>query len=310
MFRPLLRYGNQGDGVQLLQQALNLAPSQQPRLSVDGIFGGKTHGRVTEFQGQNQLVADGLVGDKTHAALQALYDEVAKLALPTPPGEQAARDRIVNLARTAAQVLGWPESAPPPPDPTSQRIACRIGLGVPVNAKGDQARQGGVALTGIYATAGHPEAAKSLTISEESIKFFKANPNAPPKLKNAHLADWCGVFCLYIYKTAGLKMSPWPLKIRVKEPEMKPVVRIKDIRPGDLCMVSPFGGRNHHFLIADINGFEMKSVDGNAGIHSSIIKRGYSFASTTPDKFGAFQVRTPQGIEPGVFASPIWEKVL
>ena len=38
-----------GEAVLLLQRALNLGPTQLPRLAEDASFGPKTHGRVVEF---------------------------------------------------------------------------------------------------------------------------------------------------------------------------------------------------------------------------------------------------------------------
>ncbi len=289
---------------------MNQGPSIQPRLVVDGDFGARTLGRVKEFQGQKQLVPDGIVGPNTHAALQALYQLVEQLGLPTPPGEKAARDSVVNIARMAALMMGFPENGPTPPDPLSERIASRLGLGTPINPQGDQLRQGGKALAVIYAKAGHPFAPHCPTIPKEHIDFFRNTPNAPAEQKNARLPDWCGIFCLYVYRTAGLKLSPWPLRILSKDPEFQAVTRLQDVKPGDLCMVSPFGGRNHHFLVADFVGQTIHSVDGNAGKHSSIIQRSYSVASSTPDNKGAFRLNTPLGNEPAVFATPIWGKVL
>ncbi len=311
MNRPLLRFGSQGPAVTLLQQALNLAESAFAKLVEDSIFGSKTQARVFEFQRQNQLQQDGIVGDQTHATLEELYQLIEKLILPTPPEENAAREAVVKFARLAAMVMGWPESAPPPPDPTSQRIASRKGLGTPINPQGDQLRQGGFALAAIYATARHPFAPQCFTIPAEHIKFFRDNPNPPPLEKNQRIPDWCGIFCLYAYRTAGLKMSDWPLRIRGKDPEFVPVVKAKDIKKGDLGLISPFGGgRNHHFLVGDFDGSQIRSIDGNAGPFSSIIERGYTLTNTSPDNMGAFRISGPQGIEPVMFVSPIWSKVL
>jgi len=155
--RPMLKSGSRGDEISFLQQALNQAPFGQPRLTADGIFGQKTHGRVAEFQGQNHLQPDGIVGPKTHGALEELYALIEKLVLETPPQ------------------------------------------------------------------------------------------------KNARLPDWCGIFCLSVYKTSGLKLSSWPLRILTPNPEFK-------------------------------------AVDGNAGKYSSIIERQYTVASATPDNMGAFRL--------------------
>ena len=307
--RPLLKYGSQGPDVVLLQQALNQEPSAKAKLTDDGIFGSKTHGRVFEFQSKKGLMPDGIVGNQTHGALEQVYELIQKLVLQTPPEEEGARKRIRNVARMAAAMMGWPPNLEPP-DANSQRIAARHGLGTPVNAKGDQLRQGGTALATIYATAGHPFAQHCFTIPEEHIEFFRNTVKPPPAEKNKRLPDWCGIFCLYVYKTCGLKMSAWPLRILTSNPEMKAVTRLQDVKRGDLCMVEPFGGRNHHFLIADFDGQTIHSVDGNAGKHATILQRTYSIHKSTPDKQGAFSLNTPLGQERAMFATPLWDKVL
>ena len=311
MIRPLLRFGSRGEAVNTLQLALNQGASTLPKLTTDGIFGPKTHGRVLEFQRQNKLQVDGVVGDQTHGSLESLYKLIETLILPTPPGEQAARDSIVRVARLAAVMMGWPEAAPPPPNPTRQNIASRVGLGTAVNAKGDQLRQGGLALATIYATARHPFASKCLHIPAEHIQFFKNNPNPPASEKNKRLPDWCGIFCLYVYRTSGLRLSDWPLKLLGPSREFQHVPKVAQVKPGDLALVSPFdGGRNHHFLVGDIQGSKIRSIDGNAGRYSSIIERDYTIVTQTLDNRGAFRLSTQLGVEPVMFVSPIWTKVL
>jgi peptidoglycan hydrolase-like protein with peptidoglycan-binding domain len=66
----ILRRGNYGDGVDLVQIALNAhPPSVLPPLQVDGVFGPKTETRVKEFQRLKHLSDDGVVGPDTKAAL-------------------------------------------------------------------------------------------------------------------------------------------------------------------------------------------------------------------------------------------------
>jgi peptidoglycan hydrolase-like protein with peptidoglycan-binding domain len=64
-----LRFSSRGDDVRKLQQGLNQLASSLPKLSVDGIYGVKTVGRVKEFQRTNNLVSDGIVGQHTWAML-------------------------------------------------------------------------------------------------------------------------------------------------------------------------------------------------------------------------------------------------
>jgi peptidoglycan hydrolase-like protein with peptidoglycan-binding domain len=66
----LLKLGSYGQGVDMVQLALNAhPPTILPLLPVDGVFGKKTDARVREFQKNKGLVPDGAVGDLTRAAL-------------------------------------------------------------------------------------------------------------------------------------------------------------------------------------------------------------------------------------------------
>jgi peptidoglycan hydrolase-like protein with peptidoglycan-binding domain len=67
--QPLVRQGNTGQTVRNLQTLLNFVKTFPAMLAVDGIFGPRTHGRVTEFQRQAALLVDGVVGPRTAAAL-------------------------------------------------------------------------------------------------------------------------------------------------------------------------------------------------------------------------------------------------
>ena len=62
----LLRKGDKGDDVKLLQHRLNLVGSQ---LTEDGIWGVKTDQAVRNYQYKAGLTVDGIVGPKTQAAL-------------------------------------------------------------------------------------------------------------------------------------------------------------------------------------------------------------------------------------------------
>lgn len=62
----LLRKGDRGDDVKLLQHRLNLLGSQ---LTEDGIWGVKTDQAVRNYQYKAGLIVDGIVGPKTQAAL-------------------------------------------------------------------------------------------------------------------------------------------------------------------------------------------------------------------------------------------------
>lgn len=66
----MLRRGMYGDGIDIVQQALNnQPPSILPPVTVDGIFGPQTETRVREFQRGQGLNPDGVVGPATRRAL-------------------------------------------------------------------------------------------------------------------------------------------------------------------------------------------------------------------------------------------------
>ena len=75
----LLKRGSYGQGVDMVQVALNAhPPTRLAPLKVDGVFGGQTDARVREFQKNNGLEPDGAVGDLTRAALGIQGFPIAK----------------------------------------------------------------------------------------------------------------------------------------------------------------------------------------------------------------------------------------
>jgi hypothetical protein len=295
-----------------LQQALNLGDSRLDELVEDSIFGAKTHGRVCEFQGKNQLVQDGIAGPNTHASLEELYKLFAKLVDQiTPPAITEARDRIVSLARVSLQVFGWPQHGLDPPD-GSARIAGRYCVD-----KVTRARQGGLSLAMIFQVAGHPNAPKCMTLTKEAEDMYHRNgiwkdrKHTPQERNNIDIASWCGIFSLYVYKTAGLKMSNWPLRIQglvTGKPEYKQVFPAK-LERGDIGIIEP-NGRNHHFVITEKNGNSLASIDGNAGLHQTIVpKNEYTLGGPNNDQLRSYTLFSSHGTERVVFIAPIWKNV-
>ncbi|MBN1985807.1 MAG: DUF4157 domain-containing protein [Prolixibacteraceae bacterium] len=79
----VLRVGDSGASVSLMQQALVDAGFPLPRFGVDGIFGNETRRALMDFQRASSLSADGVLGPNTMSALDALYSGGAP-ALPPP----------------------------------------------------------------------------------------------------------------------------------------------------------------------------------------------------------------------------------
>ena len=72
---PLLRKGDQGLQVSMLQTLLNLKTEAETDLATDGIFGPKTEAAVRAWQESQQLGIDGIVGPQTWTSVLEFDDE-------------------------------------------------------------------------------------------------------------------------------------------------------------------------------------------------------------------------------------------
>jgi hypothetical protein len=324
MARPLLRFGSTGDAVKLLQQALNQGDSILPPLDVDGDFGHLTRGRVVEHQRSNALVPDGIVGDQTHASLEDMYKIVTGLlkSIGGPPDQDSARLRIGGVAQGALGSFGWPKGLTPPDG--SFRIAGKTCANVETRE-----RQGGLAMAHIFQMAGHPSAGKCLTISKKAEDMYAGRGDFQDKEFTAQdrntidIPSWCGIFCLYCHRLAGLNLPDWPLQIRGNFPIDKknfPNASYEHVKPenlkvGDIGIIEPFGGRNHHFLVTGFPSGEgtktptVTSIDGNAGDVQTILTKTYSIGAG-PDNLGAFAITGGIGTERVMLITPVWSNVL
>lgn len=328
--RPILRLGSFGSDVRDLQGLLNTKLTTLPRLDVDGAFGPRTGARVREFQASQRLAADGVVGNNTWNALlggpgaasgsgwssasgstnsggggagagaqsQSSFDpasSAASIPAPTPgvsPGtEDAARERIRQVALAELNTYGWGPSEKP--GVNNPRIAAKICAD-----RATRARQGGKHLTEIFTGAG-VSAARCPTISVEAEKMYQRSYTAAER-NNTDIVSWCGIFSLYCHKMAGLRLSGWPLKYSVggkvgAKDEYRIKLANKPPKVGDIGVVEPTG-LNHHFVIVGVDGTTLQTVDGNSGLFSEIIGKTYTLA-------------TVQG-KSGYFLEPIWERVL
>jgi peptidoglycan hydrolase-like protein with peptidoglycan-binding domain len=98
-----LKHGDSGLSVEQLQAALNLADlTRLPRLTVDGQFNGFTVARVMEFQSLNGLTVDGVVGPQTNGRLPQAASENQQSSSP-PIGRSILADlygRVLNAYDT------------------------------------------------------------------------------------------------------------------------------------------------------------------------------------------------------------------
>ena len=297
MTKPTVRFGSTGEVVRLLQNAVNLAPSVFPKLVPDGIFGIKTDGKVREFQGRKNLAKDGIVGPLTWDMLKPLIDEFEKFIskIVPPQVEAAARKSIVDHALMQYNTFSWKGNV----SPANPRIAGKICC-----SPATRMRQGGLHISTIFAIAGaNPQ--KCLTLSKDAQDMYnRTGAWAPPRpvytaseRNNVDIVSWCGIFATFVYKLAGLKFSGWPLQYypfgKPREGDELQVVTTP--QRGDIGIVDPLGGNNHHFIIVDFDGSTITSVDGNAGTYMEIIKKTYTMN----------EIKNRNGY----FLSPIWDRV-
>ncbi len=84
IYSEVIRRGDRGNGVRIIQYYLNFLGFFNPRLSqisVDGVFGTETYNAVVNFQRLYGLTPDGIVGRSTWNKLQDAYNGVLR-ALP------------------------------------------------------------------------------------------------------------------------------------------------------------------------------------------------------------------------------------
>jgi len=119
-----LKMGSKGAAVADLQGSLNEVASRPGQtstlaaLAVDGLYGGKTAARVSEFQRRNGLVPDGIAGPKTQGSLDALLGRPA-VGRPgggvTAPGTPAGHKALGGPAKPGSGGAAKPGPGATPP---------------------------------------------------------------------------------------------------------------------------------------------------------------------------------------------------
>jgi peptidoglycan hydrolase-like protein with peptidoglycan-binding domain len=263
---PTVHLGSFGDAVKTLQGALNLWPqSLKPQLTLDGSFGPKTDGKVREFQSKKQLLPDGIVGPITWQSLQPLVDQLLGLVGP-PKSDVDAGERIAAAANAALGVFGW-AGGTVTPNKLSARIAAAI-CADPADPL--RPRQGGVALMSVFQIAGAPGVyvMRCPTISKEAAAQWQLTTGEARETRNSiDIPAWCGIFCYYVYRCAGINMGGWInhksnmsgnkyRKMSDPAQAFRGCIGVEDgIKPG---------GRNHHFIVMTNQNGVISSIDGNS----------------------------------------------
>ncbi len=237
--KRVLRIGFRGDDVAQIQAALNKLPSNQARLAADGVYGAKTAGRVKEFQRQNRLTTDGIFGPLSFAMLMKLVGNI----LGIPPGKPPDNKEGIRKAtiQAAAKLVGAVDF--------SQMIKGRPkGIDIVQDIFKDAA---GVTLT-------------DANFIDPLTKAWSPQPFVGGKKKS-----WCGIFCVYCYRKAGLKAIKWnisiggptgPIKLNTWSTQF-----VQNIKPADMGAVAT---RQHHFLIEKVDPSNahtpgLDTIDGN-----------------------------------------------
>jgi Putative peptidoglycan binding domain len=241
-----LRYGSTGDDVTKLQNGLNLLPSSLAALKTDGVYGSKTTARVREFQGANSLVPDGVAGPLTWEKFVELLAQVQQGGMPSVPGLSSPSSTAVDLLRPVILIIAQQH----------------FGLVDFQQLVGGRPK-------GIDFLIHMFQVAAGATLTDQN--FIDPNTLAwtqQPWIGNPgeQRKSWCGIFCVYCYKKAGLDAS-WnlgngrpsgPIQLNTWSPSFA-----TNIRPADIgCVAS----QNHHFLIEEVGGGmapSMTTIDGN-----------------------------------------------
>lgn len=234
-----LRYGARGDDVTDLQQGLNkLLPNLTP-LAADGIFGMKTYGRVQEFQRAHSLAADGIVGPITWGVLLELLSKIISTPPPQPQDHWAVlRQKTLNIAQQHIGKVNF----------------LQMEFGKPK----------GLELVKKFFQEAANIALTDANFKHPVTKAWNAEPFVGGKAKS-----WCGIFCVYCYRIAGLTSLHWDLSAGKA---VGPIHAVSwnphyadGIRAADMGWVQT---KSHHFLIEKVlpgNQYQpnVASIDGN-----------------------------------------------
>jgi Putative peptidoglycan binding domain len=238
----MLSYGAAGPAVKLLQQYLNLLPSQLLQLVEDGVFGSKTRARVHEFQSANALAPDAVVGPLTWDAI---------LAALGGPDQWLLRFRIIQAADV---------------DATPRDVSAKLSAGKDSSdPQRRQLRMGHAKLLKYFRTSWPaPGSPNRSAVSEDAIKYFARVGGADQVGRLEPLPHWCGIFALWAIKAAGANVGTWRGGFGIGS--VPGFHQIHAPLPGDVGYVDqPF---QHHFIIRWLwpegGNVQIDTIEGNS----------------------------------------------
>ena len=237
-----IRYGARGSDVADLQQGLNKMPSMLPHLSVDGIYGSNSVGRVQELQRQHRLVSDGIVGPLTWGL-------------------------FFQLLKQLGGGSGPPPQPPPPKKPQDVLRPQVIKIAERSIGKVNFSQQVGNRPKGIDFIKEIFKKAANINLSDGNFKTSSGSWTHVP-IVDGSPKHWCGIFAVYCYREAGINSISWdlrsgkpvgPIQLAQWSPKW-----INEIKTADIGCVR---AKSHHFLIKEVESgtpqARIWSIDGN-----------------------------------------------
>ena len=111
---PLLRGGEAGEGVRMLQNILNARLSTSNQLQLDGVFGRSTRKAVMRYQASVGIDVDGVVGAETWGSLLGGSTSMSSAIQPRPPvvGQGASWYKIARREMGQREAVGPQEHNP------------------------------------------------------------------------------------------------------------------------------------------------------------------------------------------------------
>jgi hypothetical protein len=261
--KRLIKYGCRGDDVVQVQQFLNKAVAAKPELVTDGIFGAKSAARTQQFQRDNRLVADSIVGPKTWAQLLALVKNI----LGVPPQQ----DKYAAVRKKALQEAG--------------KLVGKVDFSILVGGRPK----------GIDIVKAIFKEAANVTLQDADFKDPQSKVWSPQPFIGGKKKNWCGIFCVYCYRMAGLKTIRWDLSrgapsgtiaLNTWSPQF-----VQNIKLADIGAVAT---RQHHFLIEKVdpnNPFKphLDTIEGN--LLAGKIQRRKGHQQVGKDNFNYYSLK-------------------